>query len=157
MTCTVSHMLRQDPEGVGQPRNIRTSNSNGYGFPNLIFEQSRCAGFNNTFHSPRIAADGTSSATLGPALIHSSPKRCKDSSLFSRQCAGRIFGSSILISSASGISPSIDTRSLGLRFGSRFAKVSTAATASKVEAYTTRPPRLFQRPPDPRAPPPPAV
>ena len=114
-------------------RNMRTSNSNGAGSRSWIVEKSRCSGFIRTFHSPRIAADGTSRATVSPLRIQSSPNLRKDSSSVSCQPSGRVFGSSLPISTACGISPSIKTRSGGLRFGSRFTKVSTAANASEVE------------------------
>ena len=105
----------------------------------------------STFHSPRTAADGTRKAALLPSRIYSLPNRCKDSSLLSYQQVGRVFGSGLEISTASGISPSIETRSAGLRFGSRFTKVSTAGSARKFEAHATRtPPRLFHWPPNNR-------
>jgi hypothetical protein len=72
------------------------------------------AGFNSSFHSSRIAADGTSNAAVGLPRIHSSPNRCRDSSLVSCQRAGRVFTSSLPVSTASGMLPSIDTRSAGL-------------------------------------------
>lgn len=85
------------------------------------------------FHSPEIAADGTSRAALRRLRIQLSPKRRNDSSLLRCQPTGRVFMSSLPISSESGNSPSIDTKSAGLRFGSRFTKVSTAASANDVE------------------------
>jgi hypothetical protein len=70
-------------------RNIRASNSNRSGLLNRTCEKSGCAGFNRTFHSPRIAADGTNRAKLSPLRIHSSPNCCNDSSLDANQRAGR--------------------------------------------------------------------
>ena len=140
-------LSRQEFQQVGAYPNIRTSNSNGCGFRNLIFEKSPWAGFNSTFHSPRMAAEGTSKAAVCPARIQSSPKRRRDSSLVSCQFVGRVFRSTLEISSPSGILPSVEIRSFGCRFGSRFTKVSTAASANEVEAYTIGTPRLFQRPP----------
>ena len=82
-------------------------------------------GFSKIFHSPRIATDGTSKAAVCPAWIHSSPKRRSDSSLVACQFGGSAAGSSRAILISSGISPSIETKSVGWRFGSRFTNLST--------------------------------
>ena len=83
--------------------NIRTSNSNGFGLRKSILEKSACAGFSSTFHSPRIAAVGTSKATRCSLRIHSSPNLRKDSSRVSCQFRGNVLASSLPISTPSGL------------------------------------------------------
>lgn len=96
--------------------NIRSSNVNCLGELNLICEKSGWAGFRSRFHSPRIAADGTSRATVLPALIHVSPKLRSDSPLLAYHLAGKSLRSSRAISRSSGTFPSIETKSISYFF-----------------------------------------
>ena len=60
----------------------------------MIMGKSGCMGFSKMFHSPRIAADGTSNARSRRRESESSPKARKDSSRVSCQPAGSILTSS---------------------------------------------------------------
>jgi hypothetical protein len=97
----------------GHHRNIRTSNANGAGLRKRTFW--KWVGFRKIFHSPRIAAHKTSKAAVRSVRNRSSPNRRNDSSLVSCHPYGRAFASSLPSSTDSGISPSIETTSAGLR------------------------------------------
>src|SRR6516225_948216 len=126
---------------------MRGSKLNGSGSPNLTLSKSLWVGFNRIFHSPRTAAEGRARAIVCSASIQASPKRRSDSSRVLYQADGGLFESNLAVSISSGISPSIDTRSFAEDSARDSQKVSMAANASELEAYTTRTPRLFQRPP----------
>src|ERR1051326_8401379 len=128
-------------------RNMRTSNSNGFGLWSLIFAKSGWAGFSSTFHSPGMAAEGTNRAAVLPERTQPSPKRRRDSPARRLHRAGRAEGSRRSVASESERSASIATRSGGRRLGSRCTNVSTAASEREVDVYTTLTPGLFHRPP----------